>query len=81
MKSEKELKKAENYLIVVDYEIYSHYQNSKFKDYNLIYKDTMMNDYKFMVKSDNKAFFNLFNYIINTNSYYNYRKSREIANI
>ena len=35
----------------------------------------MMNDYKFMVKSDNKAFFNLFNYIINTNSYYNYRNT------
>ena len=69
------VKKAENYLLVVDYEIYSHYQNSKFKDYNLIYKDTMMNDYKFMVKSDNKAFFNLFNYIINTNSYYNYRNT------
>ena len=31
----------------------------------------MMNDYKFMVKSDNKDFYNLFNYVINTNSYYN----------
>lgn len=28
-----------------------------------------------MVKKDNKAFYNLFNYIINTNSYYNYRNS------
>ena len=35
----------------------------------------MMNDYKFMVKSDDEAFYNLFNYIINTNSYYNYRNS------
>jgi diguanylate cyclase (GGDEF)-like protein len=34
-----------------------------------------MNDYKFMVKSNNKAFYNLMNYIINTNSYYNYRNS------
>ena len=35
----------------------------------------MMNDYKFMVKNNNEAFFDLFNYIINTNSYYNYRNS------
>lgn len=35
----------------------------------------MMNDYKFMVKNNNEAFYDLFNYIINTNSYYNYRNS------
>ncbi len=34
-----------------------------------------MNDYKFMVKKENKAFYNLFNYIISTNSYYNYRNA------
>ncbi len=67
--------KANKRLIVVDYEVYSCYQNNKFKDYQLIYKDTMMNDYKFMVKNNNEAFYKLFNYIINTNSYYNYRNS------
>ena len=35
----------------------------------------MMNDYKFMVQKDNEAFYNLFNYIISTNSYYNYRNT------
>ena len=35
----------------------------------------MMNDYKFMVKNNNQAFYDLFNYIINTNSYYNYRNT------
>lgn len=69
------VKNAGNRLIVVDYEIYSHYQNNRFKKLKLIYKDTMMNDYKFMVKDNNKAFYDLFNYIINTNSYYNYRNS------
>jgi diguanylate cyclase (GGDEF)-like protein len=34
-----------------------------------------MNDYKFMVKKSDQAFYDLFNYIINTNSYYNYRNS------
>ncbi len=69
------LEKAENRIIVLDSEIYTYYQNDKFKDYKLLYKDTMMNDYKFMVKKDNEAFYDLFNYIINTNSYYNYRNS------
>ncbi len=67
--------KAKNRLVVVDYEIYNYYQNTKFRDYSLVYKDTMMNDYKFMVKNNNEAFYNLFNYIINTNSYYNYRNN------
>ena len=34
------------------------------KDFKLLYMDTMMNDYKFMVKKNNKAFYDLFNYII-----------------
>ncbi|MBE6157496.1 MAG: GGDEF domain-containing protein [Firmicutes bacterium] len=69
------VRNAGNKLIVVDREIYSNYQTKKFKKLKLLYVDTMMNDYKFMVKKDNKAFYDLFNYIINTNSYYNYRNS------
>ena len=69
------IKKAGSNLMVVDYEIYSYYQNNKFKNYKLLYKDTMMNDYKFMVNKDNQEFYDLFNYIINTNSYYNYRNT------
>ncbi|MBQ8131811.1 MAG: GGDEF domain-containing protein [Bacilli bacterium] len=69
------IEKSKERLLVVDYEIYNYYQTTKFKDYSLIYKDTMMNDYKFMVKKNNEAFYKLFNYIISTNSYYNYRNS------
>ena len=69
------LKNAGDRIIVVDNEIYSYYQTTKFKKLKLLYKDTMMNDYKFMVKKSNQAFYDLFNYIINTNSYYNYRNS------
>ena len=69
------VKNAENRIIVVDSEVYRYYQNNKFKKYKLLYQDNMMNDYKFMVKKDNEAFYDLFNYIINTNSYYNYRNS------
>lgn len=69
------LSKASDKILVLDREIYSYYQTTKFKNYNLLYLDTMMNDYKFMVKKNNEAFYDLFNYIINTNSYYNYRNS------
>ena len=69
------VKKADKRIIIVDREVYSYYQNSKFKKFKLLYQDTMMNDYKFMVKNNNEAFYDLFNYIINTNSYYNYRNS------
>ena len=67
--------KANDRMIIVDREIYSYYQNNKFKNLKLLYVDTMMNDYKFMVKNNNQAFYDLFNYIINTNSYYNYRNA------
>ena len=69
------VRNARNRLIVVDREVYAYYQNSKFRNFKLLYQDTMMNDYKFMVRSNNEAFYDLFNYIINTNSYYNYRNS------
>ena len=69
------VKKADDKIIVLDNEIYNYYQNKLFKKYTLLYKDTMMSDYKFKVKNNNKEFYDLFNYIINTNSYYNYRNS------
>ena len=68
-------RKAKNKIIVLDKEVYNYYRKSLFSDYSVLYSSTMMNDYKFMVKKENKAFYNLFNYIMNTNSYYNYRNS------
>ena len=69
------VKNANDKTIVVDKEIYNIYKNSTFKGYDVLYEDVMMNDYKFMVKDNNNTFYNLFNYIITTNSYYNYRNS------
>lgn len=69
------VKKAGNKIVIVDREIYNYYRNSKFSKYELLYTNTMMSDYKFMVKKENKTFYDLFNYIINTNSYYRYRNS------
>ena len=62
-------------LVIVDKEIYTYYRNSKFKDYEVLYTDVMSSDYSFMIKSNNDSFFNLFDYFINTNSYYNFRNS------
>jgi len=62
-------------LIVIDKEIYDYYQNSKFSSYEVLYNDRMTNDYNFMIKNNDENFYQLFNYIIKTNSYYNYRIS------
>lgn len=69
------IKHSKDKLIVIDRNVYDKYHKAKFSKYTLLYIDTMMNDYKFMVKKNNKAFYNLVNYIINTNSYYNYKNS------
>ena len=69
------VKKASDRMLVLDSEVYTYYQNKEFGDYRLLYKDATMNDYKFMIKKNDKSFYDLFNYIINTNSYYNYRNS------
>ena len=66
---------ANDKMLVVDSEVYNLYRNTTFEDYDVLYQDIMMNDYKFMVKNNNSNFYNLFNYIITTNSYYNYRNN------
>ena len=60
-------------LVAIDKEIYTYYKNNKFQDYEILYSGLMSNDYRFMIKSNNESFFDLFDYFINTNSYYNYR--------
>ena len=72
VKKTKDLIKGDK-LIIVDKEVYNYYRNSLFKDYDILYSDIMSYDYRFMIKSDNESFFKLFDYVINTNSYYNYR--------
>lgn len=69
------LKNSDDKLIVIDSETYNYYRNTKFKDYELLYNDVMTNDYNFLVTKDCEDFYKLFNYVINTNSYYNYRNS------
>lgn len=65
--------KSNDNLIVLDKEVYNYYKNSKFSNYEVFYEGTITNDYYFMVKNDNTVFSGLFNYIMTTNSYQNYR--------
>ncbi len=64
-----------NGLVIVDKEVYNYYKNSKFQKYEVLYSDFMNNNFTFMVYKGNEEFYDLFNYIITTNSYYNYRSS------
>ena len=68
----KELYKDNN-LIVIDYEVYNYYRNSKFNKYEPIFIGSITNDYTFGVLATNNDIYNLFNYIMTTNSYNNYR--------
>lgn len=65
----------DNNLIVVDKEIYNYYRNSKFSKYEVVYTNSMTNNYNFAILSKNEELYKLFNYIITTNSYHNYRVS------
>ncbi len=73
-KSINELVKDNN-LIVIDKEVYNYYRNSKFSKYEVIYTSSMTSNYNFAVSNKNEELYKLFNYIISTNSYYNYRIS------
>ena len=69
------LKESKDSVLVIDKEVYTINKNKKFKNYEVLYNGIMTNDYNFMVKDNNQTFYNLFNYIINTNSYYRYRNA------
>ena len=67
--------KSNDNLIVLDKEVYEYYKNSKFSNYEVFYEGNITNDYFFMVKKDNTLFTQLFNYIMTTNSYENYKNA------
>jgi len=69
------IKESDDSVLVIDKEIYTINRNGKFKNYEVLYNGIMTNDYNFMVKDNNSSFYELFNYIINTNSYYRYRNT------
>lgn len=79
VKDIKNLKIKDDELIVIDSNVYDYYKNNKLSKYQLLYKDKMTNNYKFNIKNNNENFYKLFNYIINTNSYYKYKNAGLIS--
>jgi len=69
------IKKSTDSVLIIDKEVYTIHKNDKFEKYEVLYNGIMTNDYTFMVKENNGSFYDLFNYIINTNSYYRYRNN------
>ena len=69
------IKKSKNNIIVVDLEVYNYYRNSKFKNYEVLYTNSIAKDYSFMIKDGETAFTEVFDFLINTNSYYRYRNT------
>lgn len=67
----KELKNDGDY-IIVDREVYNFNKNDIFKNYHVSGEFYLPTEYSFMINSKDETFFDLFNYIISTNSYYNY---------
>lgn len=65
----------DNNLIIIDKEVYNYYRNTKFSKYEVLYTNYISNNYTFSVHSNNKQLYDLFNYIMTTNSYNNYRMS------
>lgn len=65
----------DNHILLVDKEIYLYYRNTKFNKYEPIYSNSMTSNYNFGILNTNPELYKLFNYIITTNSYYNYRLS------
>ena len=73
---DKMLKENKDSLVIVDKEVYNYYRNSKFSKYELLYEDYITNDYTFVVKKkDSTTFYDLFNYVMSSNSYYRYRNA------
>ncbi|MBQ7104234.1 MAG: diguanylate cyclase [Bacilli bacterium] len=69
------ISKSGDSILVVDKEVYTYYRNSKFKDYEVLYSNSISKDYSFMVKAEEEDFYDMFSYTVNTNSYYRYRNT------
>ena len=57
-------------IVMINRDTYEYYQNTKFKDHKIIYQNTLLDDYTFVIRDVNKnqTFYKLFNqYVANIN--------------
>lgn len=70
--------------IAIDYDTYNYFHNKKLNNYNLIYEDTLKNNYNFIIRkySNNDTVAKLFSYYVSSVNYnnikYNYNSSFDI---
>jgi len=62
-------------IVMIDRDTYEYYKDKKFKNYKIIYQNTLDNDYSFIIRDVNKntTFYELFDYYISSVNYKNIR--------
>ena len=58
-------------IIMIDRDTYEYYKDNKFKNYKIIYQDTINNNYSFVIRdvNKNKTFYELFDYYVSSINY------------
>jgi len=58
-------------IVVIDRDAYEYYKNTKFKDHKIIYQNSLLEDYNFVVRDvdKNTTFYKLFNYYVSDVNY------------
>jgi len=58
-------------IVMIDRDTYEYYKDNKFKNFKIIYQDTLKNDYSFVIRDVNKnsTFYQLFNYYVSSINY------------
>ena len=57
-------------IVMIDRDTYEYYKDNKFKNYKIVYQDTINDEYSFIIRDVNKneTFYKLFNYYVNSKS-------------
>ena len=58
-------------IVMIDRDTYEYYKDNKFKNYKIVYQDTLKDDYSFIIRDVNKneTFYKLFNYYVSSVNY------------
>ena len=58
-------------IVMIDRDTYEYYKDNKFKNYKIVYQDTISDEYSFIVRDVNKneTFYKLFNYYVSSVNY------------
>lgn len=71
----------DNWVIVLDKNTYTYYQNKKLSEFNVIYEGTLNNEYRFVIRDVNKneTFAKLFSFYVSTVDYDDFKYNHNIS--